>query len=184
MRQLFIFAGLLALALLSALVPLDTAVRAEEAPSPQVQGFERFFQAAQPTCTFEASGKCVDLGFSYADRDRDGRLTAEELAELQADFGSWAQWKNPVMTKRERTSVAIGSYAMQAIGLTNFIQAYDSDGDGALTQQELLTDITLDERPLGQVLQDPEAVDWLSLQHRLGPAAPFLGALGAATKAK
>ena len=160
-----------------------TLARADD-PPPAVAGFERFFQQAQPTCSFDSSLRCVELGFSYADRDGDGRLTQVELDALQADFGSWAQWKSPEMTKRERTSVALGSYAVQAIGLENFIAAYDDDADGALSRQELLADVTLDQRPLGQVLQDPEAVDWAAVQRRLGPAAPLLGALSATTQAR
>ena len=180
MRMRFRLAALLALAPILA----GAAARAEEPPTHQIAGFERFFQEAQPTCSFDSSHKCVDLCFAYADRDGDARLSVDELTLLRADFGSWAQWKSPEMTKRERTSVAIGAYAMQAIGEKNFVAAYDSDGDGALTREELLADVTLDERPLGQVLQDPDAVDWASLQQRMCAAAPFLGALGAASGAR
>ena len=46
--------------------------------------------------------------------------------------------------------------------------AFDANQDGYVTQAELLADVTLDERPLGEVLSDPNAVDRVGLANRLG----------------
>ena len=46
-----------------------------------------------------------------------------------------------------------------------------------MSREELLSDLRLDGRPLGEILGDSKAVDWDALRDRLGAMAPALGAL-------
>ncbi|MBT5416279.1 MAG: hypothetical protein HOK81_16890, partial [Rhodospirillaceae bacterium] len=65
------------------------------------------------------------------------------------------------------------------VGIDDIVTSYDADGDGKLTQAEALADVTLDDRPLGSLLLDPDAVDREAFANRLGAAAPFMkGLLG------
>jgi hypothetical protein len=63
---------------------------------------------------------------------------------------------------------------IQTVGPDALFESYDTNRDGALTKEEALADIRLDQRPLPQVLSDPNAVDWRRLTDRAGMAAPLL----------
>ena len=55
-----------------------------------------------------------------------------------------------------------------SLGIPHVHAAFDANRDGRVTQQELLADVKLDKRPLGDVMKDPAAVDRQSLARRLG----------------
>ncbi|MCE3247903.1 MAG: hypothetical protein K0R41_1728, partial [Geminicoccaceae bacterium] len=57
---------------------------------------------------------------------------------------------------------------VDSIGLERLHALYDADQDGLLSRSELLADVRLDERPLGEVLLDPAAVDHRAVARRLG----------------
>jgi hypothetical protein len=63
---------------------------------------------------------------------------------------------------------------IQTVGPDALFESYDTNRDGALTKEEALADIRLDQRPLPQVLSDPNSVDWRRLTDRAGMAAPLL----------
>ena len=46
-----------------------------------------------------------------------------------------------------------------------------------MSRKELLADVTLDERPLGEVLLDDKAVDRAAVAQRLGSLSPMLEGL-------
>ena len=73
--------------------------------------------------------------------------------------------------------LALGLWMTSIVGIEDLVASYDMDGDGRLTRDEALADVTLDERPLGSVLQDPDSVDREAFATRLGAAAPFLKGL-------
>lgn len=70
-----------------------------------------------------------------------------------------------------------GLMVVQVAGLPNLFKSYDTNHDGFLSRQEMLADVKLDQRPVAQLVRDPDAVDWSSLTRRLGLAAPLLQGL-------
>ena len=60
------------------------------------------------------------------------------------------------------------------IGLDKLFAGLNTAGNGKLSRAELLADVKLDDRPLGPVLQDPDAVDREALGQRLGRVAPIV----------
>ena len=62
----------------------------------------------------------------------------------------------------------------QYAGHGYFVSAWDEDGDGLVSMDELTADLALDDRPLPVLLQDEEAVDWASVRSRLGKYGSFL----------
>jgi hypothetical protein len=57
---------------------------------------------------------------------------------------------------------------VDGVGIERLHALYDQDGDGLVDRDELLADVRLDERPLGEVLLDREAVDRVAIAARLG----------------
>ena len=62
----------------------------------------------------------------------------------------------------------IDAQVVDAVGLDYLFAVYDTDGDGLISRSELLADVRLDERPIGTVLLDPQALDHAAIGRRLG----------------
>ena len=165
-RSILIAAG--SLALLAA---------APAEPSPEALAFDRFVTSSAPVCQNQPSRRCVDLGFGFADANRDGGLSLAEAQGVRAQLDRWLAWRGPSLQPRERGAVSFGAQLIDAIGLPQLFDSYDVDRDGKVSKPELLADVRLDERPLPVVLTDRQAVDRQALQRRLGALAPALEGL-------
>lgn len=145
--------------------------------TPALRKFDTAVLALTSDCATRASTECVDLAWRTADADGDGELTAGELETVRRKVETWAAWKRQELPPHTATAISNGSQIVAAIGLGRLVDAFDEDSDGRLTRDEALADIRLDDRPLGRVLADPEAVDRRALSRRLAQASPFLAAL-------
>ena len=149
--------------------------------SDAVISFDRFIMEAGPLCRDAPAPDCVTLGWRFADLDGNGRLQIDELFSLKGTFEAWAVWKKPQLKERERAILAIARLALRLVDLEAVFAGYDTDGDGTLRPGELLADVRLDDRPLGDILLDSNSTDWAAIARRLGPAATLFGALGVPT---
>lgn len=145
---------------------------APAAPSPEALAFDRFVVSSSPVCQNQPSQRCVDMGFGFADADRDGQLSLLEVQSVRAQLDRWLAWRGPSLQPRERGTVQFGAQLIDAIGLAQLFESYDANRDGKVSKPELLADVRLDERPLPAVLTDEKAVDRQALQRRLGALAP------------
>ena len=146
-------------------------------PSAAARGFAAFLGQASPLCLRAAARRCVEAGWRFADRDRNGRVDAAELEAVRGELRDWLAWPGNGIAPHEKRAVLLGLMVVEAVGLARLVESYDADSDGALSRAELLSDVRLDERPLGEVLSDSQAVDWNALRNRLGAVAPALGTL-------
>jgi hypothetical protein len=64
--------------------------------------------------------------------------------------------------------LALGFLVVDGLGVERLHGLYDVNQDGLVDRDELLADVRLDERPLGEVLLDGEALDRAALAARLG----------------
>lgn len=138
-------------------------------PTPGALALEKFVRASAAPCQTEASGRCVDLGWAYADRDKNGTLSLAEVETIRDQIVAWNAWKGDTLTPRERANFNMGLWASNSVGINNLFASYDVNGDGKLTKAELLADVTLDQRPLGVVLADEKSVNRQRFASRLGP---------------
>lgn len=139
------------------------------APTPGAVALEKFVQSSTATCNSEPSQKCVDLGWAFADTDKNGTLSLAEVEKIRDDITAWHAWKGDTLTQRDRASFNMGIWAADRVGIANLFNSYDVNADGKLTKAELSADVKLDQRPLGQVLADPQAVNRQQFAARLGP---------------
>lgn len=149
---------------LAAAAPID--------PAPEAVAFDRFISASSPICLNQPARRCVDSGFAFADRNRDGRLSLAEAQTVRAELDRWLAWRGPKLQPRERGAVMFGASLIDAAGLDRLLDSYDANRDGGVSKPELLADLKLDERPLGEILMDEKAVDRRALQSRLGALGP------------
>lgn len=178
MKSRAAFVGLSAGALVGgglagAVLAADAAV----APSGAILAFEEFITDSGPLCETRPAQVCVDLGWTYADADRDGLLSLEEIRGVRDTLVGWSSWRGDSLPNRERVSIGLGVWLVDAVGLEKLMASYSTDGDQQLSQQELLADVQLDQRPLGEVLVDEQAVDRKAVAARLGALAPMLDGL-------
>ena len=151
-----------------------------QAPRPPAQtaqprsGLDGLISGVGPICLKAPAAQCVDKGFAYADRDRNGRLSLPEARAVEAEVAAWTKAKANKLPPEERQRLVTGMVVFQTVGVENVFASYDVNGDGALTKEEVLADVKLDQRPLPQVLSDPNSVNWDRLAGRAGGAAPLL----------
>ncbi|MHA1571764.1 MAG: hypothetical protein ACTSWM_08085 [Alphaproteobacteria bacterium] len=142
-----------------------------------IENFDRFVTGAVPTCQRQPAQSCVDSGWMFIDTDTNGGISAAEVNAVRATMGDWFTWRQASLTKRERSALALGLLLADSVGLENLLAGFDANGDGQLTREELLADVAMDQRPLGEILSDPAAVDRDAVAHRLGAAAPLLNGM-------
>lgn len=141
---------------------------ARPAATPQILAFDKFMTLSAPICQNQPAQKCIDFGWRFADRNNDKTVSLAELQAVRAEMGNWLAWKENI-TPRERANAAMGLMIIDSAGLPVLFSGFDGNSDGQLTQAELLADVRLDERPLGQILTDEKAVDRQRFSQRLGP---------------
>lgn len=129
-------------------------------------------------CTEAPAQDCVDHGWRFADADRNGYLDVEELNAVRAAFLEWAADVQGSLSGRERMTLNLARSLAGVVPLAPLFALYDENGDGELSQAELLADIQMDERPMATILADREATDWGAIRARLGRAAALLQMLG------
>jgi hypothetical protein len=154
--------------LAGALAVLATSAAPAAAPEPPIVAFDRFVSASNPVCQSGRAIDCVDLAWRFADTDGNQGLSLDELRVIRADVEVWAIWRQADLAAHERSGIAMGLWLVDALGLDYLHAAYDADGDGLISRSELLADVHLDERPIGAVLLDPQAVDHAAIGRRLG----------------
>ncbi len=155
-----------------ALIGSPLAAQQAAGPNAATRAFAAFLGQAGPLCQHQAARRCVEAGWRFADRNRDARVSAAELETVRAELRDWLAWPDNAIRPHEKRAVLLGLMVVETLGLARLVESYDADGDGALNQAELLSDVRLDARPLGEVLADSSAVDWDSLRTRLGALAP------------
>ncbi len=148
------------------LIATPSLARAAE-PSVDAVLVQRFIDGASGPCKTAPAEVCVDAGWWFAASDPDRGLSVYDVTVLRQRLGAWFEHYQGDMRPQARASFGLGLMIADGITMPGLHAAFDSDGDGWVTRQELLADVTLDERPLGEVLSDPEAVDRASLAQRL-----------------
>ena len=137
-------------------------------PSREVLVFDRFIAHSAPVCLYRPAAVCVDVGWAFADVNGDEGLSVDELVDLRDGLRGWAVWRSDDLYPTERSLMMLGFFVVDGLGVENLHRLYDEDGDGVVSREELLADVTLDDRPLGEVLLDRESVDRAAIAARLG----------------
>ncbi len=144
----------------------DNALRA--------QRFSGYITEAASLCFALPAQRCIDHAFIFADRDGDRGLSPAELIDVDRDVRAWWEQARTRLPAQANFGIGLGLLLAQYAGHGYFVGAWDEDGDGLVSMDELTADLTLDERPLPVVLQDESAVDWASVRSRLGQYGSFL----------
>ena len=154
---------ILTLALLLGVAPAALADTASDAALMQ-----EFIENAGEPCRSQPAQVCVDIGFRFAADDPDRGLSLADTKLLRQRMGAWFDTHQQSMRPEARTAFGLGILYADGMTMERLHAAFDTDGDGYVSQAELLADVTLDDRPLGQVLGDRNAVDRAGLANRLG----------------
>ena len=160
----------IALVLLTLMAP--AAYAQQLAPQQQEPADSRSVQAfidkASGPCQTKAAQACVDLGMQFAAANPKQGITVADLKLLRQRIGAWYQYHSQEMPARSRASFGLGLMLADGMTMERLHASFDTDHDGRVTQQELMSNVKMDKRPLGDVLADPKAVDRNALAQRLG----------------
>jgi hypothetical protein len=147
------------------------------AETAQASSFDQTLRSVGAYCATAASRLCFVRAFSFADENSDGTLSLVEAKQFHTQIRDWGFAHKDELAPLDRQWLFAGLLAVQFVGLPAIFESYDTDDDSLLTRDELAADFRLDDRPLHVVVRDRNAVNWETLQARLGAAAPFLGEL-------
>lgn len=154
--------------LLSLMLLAPAAFAQQPPPATQVHAIQKFVDGDGASCRTVPAQACIDAAWRFVAADPSEGLTLGDLQALRSGVGLWYDERQTELPRRERGSIGLGLVLADGIGVDHLHGAFDTDRDGLVTQQELLADVTLDQRPLGVVLADPKAVDRPALARRLG----------------
>lgn len=168
-----------AAALLTVLWLSASASATAEGPasSERAARFSGYITQATNLCFAVPALRCVEHGFAFADRNADQGLSADELTEVDRDVRAWWEASRERLPTQANLAIGLGLLTTQYAGHAYFVQAWDADGDGLVSIEELIADLSLDERPLPILLSDESAVDWEALRGRLGQYGTLLDRL-------
>ena len=158
-------AGLLGLALAWSLGASSLPAMADEA------GFDRAVRQLASHCARGPATTCAARAFDRLDANDDGVAEIEELQRLDARLRVWAGANADELHPMDLRALQLGFILVDTIGLERGMMLYDDDGDGALSLAEMTADLKLDDRPLPEIVQAREIVDWPSLRRRFGATA-------------
>ncbi|MDA0218501.1 MAG: hypothetical protein O3B22_02800 [Proteobacteria bacterium] len=151
-----------------ALILPGAATATAQTASPDALLVQQLIDGAREPCRTQPAQVCVDIGFWFAASDPDRGLSLDDVVLLRQRLGAWFQAYQETLVPRARTGFGLGFLLADGMTIPKLHGSFDSNGDGYVSQAELLADVTLDQRPLGQVLSDPDAVDRVGLANRLG----------------
>ena len=157
------------------LLSSSTSVFAQSADSAlRAQRFSDYITQAASLCFAVPARLCIEHAFAFADRNGDRGLSPAELIDVDGDVRAWWQESRNRLPAQANFGIGLGLLLAQYAGHGYFVSAWDGDGDGVVSMEELTADLTLDDRPFPVLLQDDEAVDWASVRSRLGQYGSFL----------
>jgi hypothetical protein len=154
--------------LISLLLWAPLAIAQQPDPPADVRAVQAFIDRARSSCSSRPAQACVDAGWRFAAASPKQGLTLVDVQTLRRRLAAWYHWHQSALPARELRAIVLGLLLADGIGLGRLHAAFDGNGDGKVTQKELLADVKLDSRPLGKVLNDPAAVDRTGLARRLG----------------
>jgi len=133
--------------------------------------FDRAVRQLASHCARTPATLCAERAFALVDADDDGVAGIDELAKLDARLRRWDNEHADALHPLDRRALQLGFLLVDTIGLERGMLLYDEDGDGGLSLEEITADLVLDDRPLPEIVQAREIVDWPSLRRRFGATA-------------
>ncbi len=139
--------------------------------------FSEYITQSASLCFAVPARQCIEHAFAFADRNGDDGLSPAELTDVDLDVRAWWETARQKLPGQVNLAIGLGLLTTQYAGHSYFVRAWDGDADGVVSMDELTADLTLDERPLPVLLQDDQAVDWVSVRGRLGRYGALLDRL-------
>ncbi|MBT5433741.1 MAG: hypothetical protein HOI34_10745 [Rhodospirillaceae bacterium] len=150
-----------------ALIVFLATGQAVVAQDSEINAVNSLILGAVDACTVQPAQACVDMGWSFAGLAPADGLDASDLSEVRRTLGVWFEATQLILPPRARALVGLGMLLFDGRGPDRLIAGFDNDGDGTVSQTELLADVRLDERPMSVLITDPDAIDRESLALRL-----------------
>lgn len=141
---------------------------ATTAPAAAQDAFTGFIIGLRDICAEQPARACTKRVTSYLDVDNDKLVSLQEFQTVQDLAKTAVASKNEGLSATERNLIAIGLMTLQHAKLDKVFASFDADGNGGLSEQELFADFRVDHRPFGDIIADPDSVDWRSFAQRFG----------------
>ena len=132
--------------------------------------FDGFVESVSEICTEQPSTSCAFAVKNFLDADGDGFIAYDEVIAARDDARNSMKSQESKLDPQARGIVVVALLVTQDSQLPGVFNNFDTNGDSRLDEGELFADFTLDERPFGDVMADPNGVDWQAFASRFGQA--------------
>ena len=119
-------------------------------------------------CERAPSVVCTNRAAALFDDNGDGGIDRSEFDNGRRQMVAEARKKQSVLTVEEIGTVAIAAAVLDNVGVDEIFNGFDENKDNRIDRAEMFADFRLDARPFGELVTDPEAVDWQSFANRFG----------------
>ncbi len=141
---------------------------ASATPAAGQDAFTGFIKGLRDVCAEKPAAACTERVTAYLDVDNDKLVSLDEF-ETVRDLAKIAVANGEKeLSATERNLIAIGLLTLQHAKLDNVFAKFDTDGNGGLSEQEMFADFEVDQRPFGDIVADPDSVDWPAFAERFG----------------
>jgi hypothetical protein len=163
-------ANTLRLMLMSLLLVAPAASAQQPTPINQtdVDAVQTFINSSSAPCQTQPAQTCIDAAWRFAAASPKQGLSVQDAQTLRQRLGNWYAVRQGALQPQERGSIGFGLLMADSLGIPRVHAAFDTNHDGRVSQQELLADVKVDKRPLGEIMKDPNAVDRPGIARRLG----------------
>ncbi len=139
--------------------------------------FDGFVESVSEICTEQPSTSCAFAVKNFLDADGDGFIVYDEVLAARDDARNSMKSQESKLDPQARGIVAVALLVTQDSQLPGVFSNFDTNGDSRLDEGELFADFTLDDRPFGDVMADPNGVDWQGFTSRFGQAGMLIWGL-------
>ncbi len=159
---------------LAAIPLLLLGIAAETTPAAAQDSFAGFIAGLRDVCAEDPSRACTGRVSAFLDRNKDKKISLQELETLHADAKSAVGDIGSGLSNQERSLISLGVLTLEQAKLETVFRSFDTNADGRLSEAELFADFKLDQRPFGDIISDPDGVDWTAFSARFGKIGNFV----------
>ncbi|NKB48708.1 MAG: hypothetical protein GKS02_05005 [Alphaproteobacteria bacterium] len=137
-------------------------------PAIAQDSFANFIIGLRDICAQEPARQCTGRVSAHLDANADKQVSLKEFEAVRNQAKSATKERESGLSPIERNLTSVALLTLKQAKLATVFANFDANDDGGLSEDELFADFQIDQRPFGDIVADPDAVDWRAFAARFG----------------